>query len=75
MKKIEFERDGYEIVVEIFNGDYNEMILEAHAYYKDFELYKIFLLANTEQSLIDLATSELLLRHPFEKVILNYDSL
>lgn len=75
MRKIEFEKEGYEIVVEILNPNGDDTILEADAYYKDFELYKIFVLANTEENLVKLASLELLSRHPFEKVIQNYNSL
>lgn len=66
MRSIEFQRDGYEIVVEILQ---DEEIYEADVYYKDFELYKIYVLASTEQQLIELGTKELLTKHPFEKVI------
>ena len=74
MRKIEFQQNGYEIVVDILNADSGELMLEADAYYKDFENYKIYLLALTEEGLLQLATSELLSNHPFEKIIQNYDA-
>lgn len=66
MRSIEFQQDGYEIVVEILSDD---GIFEADVYYKDFETYKIYVLANTEKQLIELGTKELLTKHPFETVI------
>ena len=73
MRKIEFQQDGYEIVVNILNANSGELMLEADAYYKDFENYKIYILATTEENLLQMATHELLSNHPFEKIILNYD--
>lgn len=66
MRSIEFQQDGYEIVVEILSDD---GIYEADVYYKDFETYKIYVLANTEKQLIELGARELLTKHPFEAVI------
>ena len=66
VRSIEFQLDGYEIVVEILN---DEGIYEADVYYKDFETYKIYVLANTERQLIEIGTNELLTKHPFETVI------
>ena len=74
MKTIEFEQDGYEIVIDILNADKEEPVLEADVYYKDFDDYKIYILAANEQKLVQVATSELLQNHPFEKIIQNYEA-
>lgn len=73
MQRIDFEHDGYEIVVDILNVGKGEQILEANVYYKNFERYSIYILASNVENLISLAISELLGNHPFEKMILNYD--
>ena len=66
MRSIEFQQDGYQIVVEILSDD---GIYEADVFYKDFETYKIYVLARTEKQLIELGTKELLTKHPFEEII------
>ena len=66
MRSIEFQQDGYEIVVEILSDD---GIYEADVFYKDFETYKIYVLAHTEKQLIELGVKELLTNHPFEAII------
>lgn len=71
MKKIEFIQDGYEIVVAIPNED-STGIIEADAYYKDFDDYRILILADSEETAIKMATKELLTNHPFEQVIKDF---
>lgn len=61
MKKIQFVKDGYEIVVNIRRNIQSEMTkyVEADAYYKDFDKYRILVLANTVESAVETATYEL----------------
>lgn len=66
VRSVEFQLDGYEIIVEILSDD---GIFEADVYYKDFDTYKIYVLANTEKQLFELGTKELLTMHPFESII------
>ena len=47
-------------------------LVKADAYYKDFELYRILVIANSVQKAVKFATEELLQNHPFEKVIEEY---
>ena len=73
MRKIEFIEDGYEIVA-VINNTANipdSGIIEVEAYYKDFEYYRILVLAiaDTEEKAVELATRELLTNHPFEQVM------
>ena len=70
MKKIEFIEDGYEIVVTIPNKA-DSPIIEADAYYKDFENYRILILADSEEKAVKIALKELLTNHPFEQIIRN----
>lgn len=74
MKKIQFVKDGYEIVIDIIRNIQSEKTkyVEAEAYYKDFGKYRILVLANTVESAVELATHELLTNHPFEKIIIDY---
>lgn len=76
MRKIEFIEDGYEIVVVILNhvNSSDSGIIEIEAYYKDFEYYRILVLAiaETEEKAVELATRELLTNHPFEQVMKDY---
>lgn len=74
MKKIQFVKDGYEIVVNIRRNIQSEMTkyVEADAYYKDFDKYRILVLANTVESAVETATYELLTNHPFEKIVIDY---
>ena len=78
MRKIEFIEDGYEIVVVILNhvntSENESSIIEVEAYYKDFEYYRILVLAiaETEEKAVELATRELLTNHPFEQVMKDY---
>ncbi|MEK4228058.1 hypothetical protein [Solibacillus sp. FSL H8-0538] len=69
METIEVEKDGYEIVVTILENVNDDGIVEADAYYKDFELYRILVFADTTEKVVKLATQELLTNHPFEKII------
>ena len=74
MKKIEFIEDGYEIVVTIPEQDteIDSPIIEADAYYKDFDDYRILVLADSEEKAVEMATKELLTNHPFEQIIRDY---
>ena len=74
MKKIEFIEDGYEIVVTIPEQDAEvpSPIIEADAYYKDFDEYRILIFADSEEKAVEMATKELLTNHPFEQVIHDY---
>ncbi len=74
MKKIEFIEDGYEIVVTIPESDaeIDSPIIEADAYYKDFDDYRILVLADSEEKAVNLAMKELLTNHPFEQIIRDY---
>ena len=74
MKKIQFVKDGYEIVVNIRRNIQSETTkyVEADAYYKDFDNYRILVLADTVENAVELATQELLTNHPFEKIIIDY---
>lgn len=74
MKKIEFIEAGYEIVVTIpeSNAAVDSPIIEADAYYKDFDEYRILILADSEEKAVKMATKELLTNHPFEQIIHNY---
>lgn len=74
MKKIQFVKDGYEIVVNIRRNIQNETTkyVEADAYYNDFGNYRILVLGDTVEKVVELATHELLTNHPFEKVIIDY---
>ncbi|MEG0384262.1 MAG: hypothetical protein RR642_05855 [Solibacillus sp.] len=74
MKRIQFIEDGFEIVVDIpiIYSKFEFYVVEGEAYYKDFELYRILVIASSEQKVVELATKELLTNHPFEKVVLNY---
>ncbi|WP_274308852.1 hypothetical protein [Solibacillus daqui] len=71
MKKIEFIENGYEIVVTIPN-ETDSPIIEADAYYKDFDKYRILILADSEEQAVEMATKELLAHHPLEQVIRDY---
>lgn len=68
MKKIEVVKNGYEIVVTIPTIA-DSPIIEADAYYKDFENYRILILADCEKKAVEFATKELLTNHPFEQII------
>lgn len=68
MKKIELIEDGYEIVVAIPHKA-DSPIIEADAYYKDFDDYRILILADSEEKAVKIAMRELLTNHPFEQVI------
>lgn len=46
--------------------------VEAEAYYNDFGNYRILVLGDTVEKVVELATYELLTNHPFEKVIIDY---
>lgn len=74
MKKIEFVEDGYEIVVTIHETDAlsTSPIVEADTYYKDFDHYRILVLADSEERAIKMAAKELLTNHPFEQVVKDY---
>ena len=74
MRKIELMKDGYEIVVAFFEHgiDNQSGFIEAAAYYKDFDKYRILILADSKKKVLEIATKELLSNHPFEKVIQNY---
>lgn len=74
MKKIQFVKDGYEIVVNILRNiqSENTKYVEADAYYKDFGNYRILVLGDTVEKVVELATHELLTNHPFEKIIIDY---
>ena len=74
MKKFEFIKDGYEIVINILVNIQNEntKYVEADAYYKDFGKYRILVLADSVDKAVELATHELLTNHPFEKIIIDY---
>lgn len=75
MRKIEFIEDGYEIVAVILNhANISESdFIEVETYYKDFEYYRILVLAiaDTEEKAVELATRELLTNHPFEQIMKN----
>lgn len=68
MKKIELIENGYEIVVTIPHKA-DSSIIEADAYYKDFDDYRILILADSEEKAVNMAMRELLTNHPFELVI------
>ena len=68
MKVIEVFENGYEIVVTIPNTA-DSPIIEADAYYKDFDDYRILILADYEEKAVEFATKELLTNHPFEQII------
>lgn len=70
MKTFEVIEEGYEIVITIIAEE--DGSLAADAYYKDFDLYRILVIANSTEKIVQLATQELLTNHPFEKVILDY---
>ncbi|MGN7478850.1 hypothetical protein ACTHOQ_13435 [Solibacillus silvestris] len=74
MKKIQFIKDGYEIVVAIPESGRHEdsEFIEADAYYKDFDEYRILVLANSEEKAVEMATKELLTNHPFEQIAKDY---
>lgn len=74
MKKIQFVKDGYEIVINIRKNIQSEttQYVEADAYYNDFGNYRILVLGDTVEKVVELATHELLTNHPFEKVIIDY---
>lgn len=74
MKKIQFVKDGYEIVVNIRRNIQSDTTkyVEADAYYNDFGNYRILVLADTVEKAVELATYELLTNHPFEKIIIDY---
>jgi len=74
MNKIQFVKDGYEIVVKIRRNIQSEKTkyVEAEAYYNDFGNYRILVLGDTVETVVEVATYELLTNHPFEKVIIDY---
>ncbi|MEK4630208.1 hypothetical protein MKZ17_18585 [Solibacillus sp. FSL R7-0682] len=71
LKKIELMKDGYEIVVAFLEheSESQSAIIEADAYYKDFGEYRILILADSKEKVIDIATKELPSNHPFEQVV------
>ena len=74
MRKIELMEDGYEIVITIPDKDTtsDSSIIEADAYYKDFDEYRILILADSEEKAVEIAKRELLTNHPFEQVVREY---
>lgn len=74
MKKIEIMKDGYEIVVAIPQSETptDWPFIEADAYYKDFDAYRVLILADSEEKAVAMATMELLTNHPFEQVVKKY---
>lgn len=69
MDTIEVIKNGYEIVIKVTKNITNNGMIEADAYYKDFDFYKILVIADSTDKAVKLATQELLMNHPFEKVI------
>lgn len=72
MQVIEVMKDGYEIVINILEKETESGFIEADAYYKHFDLYRILVMADTVEKVVSLATRELLINHPFEKIIQEY---